>query len=122
MLGGMGVALSIGLFGGWSTLLKVVLIVMVLDFVSGALVAIKNGDLSIIKARDGIINKSLILIFIIVAHQADLIANTTIIMSGVLSFVFWTESVSILENMNRGKVKYPQWLLERLRAYGKEVT
>ena len=88
----------IGLLGGWDALLKALIIVMCLDYITGLLKAIYEKKLSSEIGLKGIIKKIMYLILIALTVEAEEIMGTEIVRSCVICFFFANEGISICEN------------------------
>lgn len=109
----VGVIISF-LFGVWSELLTALLIFIALDYLTGLVNAVKNGELSAAKSLHGIIKKVFLLILVIVAYQLDVIANTDVIKVAVIYFLLANEGLSILENVAKAGVPIPSIIKDAL--------
>ena len=106
------------LFGGWSMLLNVLLFVMIVDYITGVLVAAsgrskktKKGGLSSKVGFKGLLKKCLILLILTVAYRIDLVVNANhLIYDAVVLFYISNESISILENAALLDVPIPEKL------------
>jgi len=90
------------LFGEWSQLLTLFLLAIVIDYVSGIAVSIKNGKgLSSSVGFWGLGKKALMLLVITLGHHMDIVFGTNWIMNGAISFYLANELISITENYGR---------------------
>lgn len=102
-------------FGGWDMALKTVILLMVLDYITGLICAGKDKTLSSSIGFKGLGKKILILIIIAVGVSVDNIAGANgIIRSLVIFFYASMEGVSILENATRAGVPVPDKLKDML--------
>lgn len=96
------------LFGGWSDLLTTLIIFMIIDYVTGILLAAvfnkstktKGGGLSSAVGLKGIVKKVAELALAAVAYRLEL-ATGVGIMSLVVGALIATEAMSIMENTGR---------------------
>lgn len=95
-------------------MLKLLIAVIVLDYVTGILKAIYNKQLSSEIGVKGIIHKILYLIIVALACLVESATNITIVRSVCIMFFFCNESISILENVSQMGVKVPKKLKEIL--------
>lgn len=86
------------LYGGWSPLLGVLLAFVAIDYITGFLAAAFSGKLSSNVGGKGIAKKVFIFIMVAVAHLADSVIGTEIIMSAAIFFYLANELLSIIEN------------------------
>jgi toxin secretion/phage lysis holin len=104
------------LFGGWGGLLPILLVLMVIDQVSGLLASFVEGKLSSKVGFKGISKKVMVLLIIIVCHFIDLLCakqgifNGPIIRDGAIMFYLWNEVLSFIENAGRMGVPLPAQL------------
>lgn len=102
-------------FGGLDMALKTLLLLMLLDYVSGLICAGKDKTLSSSTGFKGLGKKILILIIVGVGMSVD---NATgahgIVRSMVIFFYASMEGISILENATRAGVPVPEQLKEML--------
>ena len=96
----------IELLGGGDVNLKALIIFMIIDFVTGLIVAIfwgkstksENGGLSSKACWRGIIKKVCTLLIVVVSHQADILLNTDYIRNAIIIAFCISEVISICEN------------------------
>lgn len=92
------VSASIFLIGGYDNLFRALLIMMVLDYITGVAKGFKNKNANSNRAYKGLRKKLLILVIIVAATQMDMILQGMGIRTLVLMFYVATEFLSILEN------------------------
>lgn len=101
--------------GGWDIALRVLLIVVVLDYISGVLKAIYNKKLNSEIGLKGIVKKIGYFILVAVAVVLDrTMGDTGAIRTLVIYFFVANEGISILENWGDMGVPFPQKLRETL--------
>lgn len=113
------------LFGSWSNLWEAILLLMVLDYITGLLSAWINPNkkLDSRKGWRGLAKKAVIVIIIMVAHTADIVFNQgTITCDVAIMFYIANEGLSILENATNCGVPVPTKLKENLAQYAKQKT
>jgi len=89
-------------FGGWSTLLGVLLAFVVMDYLSGMVAAAIEGVLSSSVGLKGIARKVFIFGMVAVAHLVDTaIADGHVFRDATISFYLANELLSIVENSGR---------------------
>ena len=99
-------AFSAYIFGEWSNDVFALIILMIIDFFMGILLAIvfkkssksKKGGLSSIAAWKGIAKKTCTLLLVAVAYQADILLSTAYIRPTVVGALCASEIISIVEN------------------------
>ena len=94
------------LFGGWSASLTTLLIFMLIDYITGLVVAgvfhkspkTENGGLESKAGLKGLIRKCTMLMFVLVGHRLDLAVGTSYIRDAVCIAFMVNELISIVEN------------------------
>lgn len=86
------------LIGGFDNLLRALLIMMVLDYITGVAKGFKNQNANSNRAYKGLRKKIVVLVIIVAATQMDMILQGMGIRTLVLMFYVATEFLSILEN------------------------
>lgn len=107
-MGGIGIVGSFfaNLYGGWSEDLNTLLILMLVDFVTGLLIATiwkkseksETGALNSISAWKGLCRKGVSLLVVLVAYRLDLALDVNYIKTAVTIAFIVNESISIIEN------------------------
>jgi toxin secretion/phage lysis holin len=108
------------LLGGWDAMLQFLILVVVIDYVTGILAAIYNCRLSSEIGYKGIIKKVGIFAVILVASMASKFAGSDIIRNITMLFYISNEAISILENVGRCGVRYPNKLRNILIQLNKD--
>ncbi|WP_054948987.1 phage holin family protein [Numidum massiliense] len=87
------------LWGGWSSLLSILLAFVVIDYASGVLAAAKQGELSSEVGGWGIAKKVFIFAIVAVAHLIDTaIGEAHVFRDATIFFYLANEVLSIIEN------------------------
>ena len=86
------------LFGTFDCSLEFLLIVIVLDYITGLMCGWYNHDLESNKATKGLFKKMFIFIYIIIAHRLDVLMHVDYIRVGVCYMYAVGEVLSIMEN------------------------
>ena len=94
------------LFGGWSTGLKTLIIFMVIDYLTGMIVAAvfkrspksEGGALSSKVGWKGLSKKAMTLLFVLIAYRFDVLIGTNYIRDAVVIGYCVNEVLSITEN------------------------
>ena len=105
------------LWGGLDGLLTALLVFMVLDYVSGVVIAYKEKRLSSEVGFWGLVKKCMILVLVTVGHFLDLHVlggTSSMFRSGVVGFFLANEGLSILENAGKLGVPLPEFLKKAL--------
>lgn len=108
--------------GGLDGFLYALIIFVIVDYITGIMVAIINRELSSEIGARGIFKKVLIFIFVAVAHIIDsrLIGEGSVIRTAVIFFYLSNEGISIIENSARIGLPVPEKLKDVLtQLHGK---
>lgn len=109
------------LLGGLDVALKTLLIIIILDYITGVLSAIYNKKLNSRIGLKGIIKKFCYLIIVALSVIIDNITGQSgIIRSLVIYFLVANDGLSIIENVGKMGVKLPKKLIESLEQLRKE--
>lgn len=96
------------LFGGWSALLGILLVFVVLDYITGVAAAAKRGELSSSVGMWGIAKKVSIFLIVAIGYLIDGVMGThTLIRDAAVYFYLVNELISLLENMGSIGVPLP---------------
>lgn len=98
--------------GGLDGFLYALIIFVIVDYITGIMVAIINKELSSEIGARGIFKKILIFILVGIAHIIDsrLIGEGSVIRTAVIFFYLSNEGISIIENSTRIGLPVPQKL------------
>lgn len=110
------------LFGGWSSLLSILLAFVVIDYVTGVVAAGMEGKLSSAVGLRGIAKKIFIFVMVAVAHLADQAVDINVIKDAAIFFYLANELISIIENSGRIGLPVPPVVaqaVELLKGKGK---
>ena len=115
------------LFGGFDKLLIALVIFMIIDFLSGLILAIvfknssktKNGRVSSEAGIRGLAKKIFILFLVTVATQLDLVLGTSVVRDGVVIAFISMEGISILENATLAGLPVPRIIKNALEVLNK---
>lgn len=109
------------LVGGFDIALKTLIIVIIVDYVSGVLSALYNKKLNSKIGFKGIIKKLSYFCIIVLATLLDkLLGNTGTIRTLVIYFLVANDGLSIVENVAKMGVPLPKRLIEALEQLRKE--
>lgn len=112
-----------GAFGGWDTLLCVLMAMMAADYISGLVVAAMGrslktayGGLSSKVGAIGLAKKGLMLLCVLVAALLDkaMGADRAVCRDAICWFYIANEGLSLLENLSLAGVPFPEKLREML--------
>ena len=121
-VGTIGSAISY-LLGGWETAIQTLVCFMLVDYITGIMLAILNkstkspkGGLSSQAGFKGIFKKAGMLIVVIIANRLDVLAGTDIIRNGCIIVLIANEGLSIIENLGVMGVPVPKILIRFIEA------
>lgn len=102
--------------GGLDGFLYALIIFVIVDYITGIMVAIINRALSSAIGARGIFKKTLIFIIVAIAHIIDsrLIGDSSVIRTAVIFFYLSNEGISILENATQIGLPIPKKLKDVL--------
>lgn len=110
------------LWGGWSALLDVLFVLIVVDYISGVIASATEGKLSSKVGMIGIAKKVFIFLLVTAAHKIDVVlGNGHMFRDGVIFFYMVNELLSITENGGRMGLPIPPILskaIEVIKAKG----
>lgn len=106
-------------FGGWDYGLTTLLIFMVIDYITGLLIAgvfhkspkTETGTLESNAGWKGLCKKGVTLLMVLIAHHIDVMINSNIIRDAVVIAFVTNETISILENAGLMGVPIPKILV-----------
>lgn len=104
-------------FGGMDTFLKILVIMMVIDYITGVSAAICKKVLSSHTGFTGIMKKIAILCVVSCAHLLGNAMGIGEIRSAVIGFYIANESISIVENSADMGIPMPQKLIAILKKF-----
>lgn len=123
------VAWIVKMLGGWDNAMSALLIFMVLDYVTGVMLALvwkrsnksRTGKLDSRVGFKGICKKVGMLFFILIAVQADQVFGMNgVLRLAVIMFFISNEALSVIENLKIMGVPVPQILADRFEQKIKE--
>jgi toxin secretion/phage lysis holin len=121
LLGLLGSALCWA-FGGWDAALTALVICMSVDYISGSLVALvfhnsrksETGSYNSAYGLKGLCKKCLMLLFVVVAVQADKLTGGEFVRDAVCIGFTTNEILSIVENLGLAGIPMPQAVVKAL--------
>ena len=127
IFGSIGSLLSF-LLGGFDNVMIALLIFMVLDFLSGLILAIvfknskktDNGKLSSSAGIIGLSKKILILFLVALSTQLDIVLETSFIRDGTVIGFISMEGISIIENASLAGLPIPKVVKNALEIINKK--
>lgn len=102
-------------FGGWTAAMTTLLIFMVIDYITGLVVAgvfhkskkTENGALESKAGFKGLCKKGMILLFVLIGYRLDLAIGTAYIKDAVCIGFMVNELISIIENAGLMGISVP---------------
>jgi toxin secretion/phage lysis holin len=115
------------MFGGMSGILITLIVLIILDYITGILCGIASKTLSSETGAKGIIKKILTLMIVSFAHILDvnIVGSGDVLMTMTLLFYISNESISLIENCGNLGLPIPQRLknvLVQLRSDEKAIA
>lgn len=109
-------------FLGWNEALEALLVLMVIDYITGLLAAYINPNLQLNSNRGfkGICKKIMILLLIVLAHELEKATGIPAVQSVVVWFFIGNEGLSIIENAAKAGVPIPAKLRDTLEQLQSE--
>ena len=109
------------LFGRFDCSLEFLLIVIVLDYITGLMCGWANHDLESNKATKGLFKKMFIFFYIIIAHRLDVLMHVDYIRIGVCYMYAVGEVLSIMENGTKLGLPVPTPIQKALKILNETV-
>ena len=127
VLGVMGSGLA-SFFGGWSSGLSTLIIFMVIDYLSGLILAgifhqsnkSETGALESNAGFKGLCKKCMVLLFVLVAYRLDIAIGTNYIRDAVIIGFVANEAISIVENAGLMGVPLPAVITKAIDVLSKK--
>lgn len=105
------------LFGGWSALLNILLVFVVLDYLTGVAAAAKEGKLKSNIGLWGIARKIIIFAIVAVAHLVDqALGGNHLFRDAAIFFYLANELLSLIENAGRLDAPIPPGLRQAVEV------
>ena len=127
-IAGVGGAIA-GAMGGWDATLKVLIVMMVVDYVTGIMVAAMGksekteyGGLSSKVGFVGLLKKGMMLMIVLVATMLDNAMGMNVCRDAACWFYIANEGLSLLENLNLAGVPFPEKIKEILGHKAEEAN
>lgn len=114
------VTFFIYLVGGIDKVFICLVILMVLDYITGIFKGIKNKNINSKKGFEGIIYKFCILFMIMLAEQIDIVTNQDVFRNLICYFFISNEGISLLENFSILGLPVPEKIKNLLEQLKKE--
>jgi len=115
----------VALIGGWDKVMEILVTLIIMDYLTGVGLAIKDKKLNSEVGAKGLLKKATIFIVIIVAAQLDRIVDNPVNLFRTAAGLFFiaNEGISILENAGKIGLPLPAFLkkaLEQLKGRNDE--
>ena len=116
---GQGIVTTVGagliwLFGAWDIAFQVLIILMIVDYITGVMVGYISKQLSSQRGIQGIFKKIAILITVIVAVAVDRVIGSNMLRLATIFCLVGNEGISLLENLSRLGAPIPDKLVNAL--------
>ena len=109
------------IFGGFDLALQSLLIIILIDYITGVLSAIYNKKLSSKIGLKGILKKFCYLLIVALAVVLDnLLQLNSIIRNGTIYFLIANEGISVIENVGNMGIKLPKKLTQYFKQLKNE--
>ena len=103
------------LLGGVDVALQCLLVMIILDYISGIVSAIYNKNLDSKIGLKGILKKFMYLVIVCVSVIIDkIVGNTGVVRTLVIYFFVANDGLSIIENMGKMGISLPKKLIDTL--------
>ena len=103
------------LIGGWDIAMQCLLIMIVLDYLTGMGKSYVSGTLNSNKGLKGIIKKLGLLVLVAVSQVVDVLLNMSgVVRTFIIYYIVANEGLSILENLGKMGIIVPKFLVEKL--------
>lgn len=132
ILGGIGVigGFLLTLIGGWSESLTTLVIFMIVDYISGLIVAgvfrrsskSETGGLESKAGWKGLARKCMTLVFVLIACRLDILLNTTFVRDAVVIGFICNEAISIVENAGIMGLPVPKPIVNAIDVLNKKTN
>ncbi|MFA5383993.1 MAG: phage holin family protein [Eubacteriales bacterium] len=109
-----------GILGGWDVILKVLVTMVVLDYISGLLAAFVEKKLNSEVGFKGVAKKALIFVVVALAVCIDQVIGKELVRYVIICFYIGTEGLSVLKNVGRAGLSWPAFLLDALEEIQKK--
>ena len=113
------------LLGGWDVALQVLVVLVVLDYISGVVAAFHLKEVNSYKGFWGIVKKIMLFVPVAVATMLDVVIGQEILRNLAIWFYIANEGISILENLGKVGVLVPPGItdaLEQLKGKGEKQS
>lgn len=112
----LGTSLSY-LFGGYDDLIKTLMLFILIDFITGLLNAFYKGSFISSEMRKGLVGKTVMFLIIVVSVRIDILFNLdSLTRTCVCYFYIANEGLSILENLDKIGVPFPNFIKNRFET------
>lgn len=115
LISSIGASIATSVIGQWDISLQILIILVVVDYITGFVKSYINNELSSKTGAKGILKKILIFIIVVVANQVDILLNMAPIIRGSVCFFYCAnEALSILENVTDSGIPIPKFIKQTL--------
>lgn len=112
----VGTGIVTTLLGGWSVALEILLIVIIIDYITGVAAAFKTKSVSSSEGFMGLLKKASIFLIVILAAQIDRVTGNGVdaFRNCTAFFFIANDALSVIENVGELGVKLPAFLKNAL--------
>lgn len=101
--------------GGWDVALESLLIMILLDYLTGMGKSYVSGTLNSNRGLKGIVKKLGLLVLVAVAQIVDIMLNMAgVVRTFIIYYIVANEGLSILENLGKMDIIVPKFLVDKL--------
>ena len=105
-------------YGGWSSLLALLLALVIIDYLTGIAAAAKDRQLKSSIGFQGIARKVLIFTMVAIAHMVDVtLGNGNLFRDATIFFYLANELISIIENAGRLGLPVPDVMKKAVELF-----
>ncbi|RLQ97851.1 holin [Falsibacillus albus] len=98
-------------------MIPMLLVAVIIDYITGLIAGMINGELSSEVGFKGILRKIIIFSIVVAAHFIDVVLSTgEMIRNATVIFYLCNEILSILENAGKAGLPLPPSILEKIQA------
>ena len=110
----------LSMIGGWDMALQVLVIVIVMDYITGLTAAWFEQKLNSKVGFRGIVKKILLFVPVVLVYWLDQVLGTDYLRNMAILFYIANEGLSILENLGRANIPIPEFIKKALEVLRKQ--
>lgn len=109
-----------GFFGGWTTSMETLCILMLIDYITGIILSLvfhksnktEDGAFESNQGAKGLVRKFMVIVAVFVAHRIDIEIGANYLRDGVCTAFLVNEALSIIENLGMMGLPIPEVLTQ----------